>query len=55
MPTPPVATRRWKSIKRSVTTRFGVTPSNVAALMIRLRNVSGPSWAGANGSITAEA
>ena len=34
----------------SVTTRFGVRPSNVAALMIRLRSVTGPSRAGSNGA-----
>src|SRR3954449_10897672 len=50
MPTPPRATAVWKSTSRSVTSPRGVDPSNVAALTIRLRRVSGPSRAGANGS-----
>src|SRR5687767_1909695 len=53
MPTPPAATRLWKSMSLSVTTLRGVIPSNVAALMMRFRSVTGPSFAGANGSRTA--
>ena len=34
----------------SVTSRSGVCPSNVAALMTRFRSVSGPSVADENGS-----
>src|SRR4051812_35986189 len=41
---------RWNSIRRSETTCFRVSPSNVAALMMRLRSSTGPSRAGANGS-----
>ena len=40
---PPAATRRWKSMRSSLTVPPGVTPSKVAALMMRLRRVSGPS------------
>ena len=47
---PARATRRWYSTSSSVTTPSGMTPSKVAALMIRLRSVSGPSRAGAKGS-----
>src|SRR6516165_4032129 len=47
MAAPPAATRRWKSTCASLTFPPGVTPSKVAALMMRLRNVSGPSRAGA--------
>src|SRR6516162_7610929 len=50
MPTPPAAGSRWYSIRSSVTRASGVRASNVAALMTRLRSVSGPSWAGANTS-----
>ena len=53
MPTPPAANRRWNSMSSGVTTRLGVRPSNVAALMMRLRSVTGPSRAGANGSSSA--
>jgi hypothetical protein len=35
-------------IKSSVTSAFGVEASNVAALMILLRSVTGPSLAGVN-------
>src|SRR5690606_25002952 len=49
---PPRATAVWNSIRSSVTAPRGITPSNVAALMIRLRSVSGPSWAGSNASTT---
>jgi hypothetical protein len=49
-PTPPRATRRWKSIRSSVTSPSGVIPSNVAALMTRLRSATGPSLAGAKTS-----
>ena len=39
---PPRATRRWNSISSSVTRPLGITPSKVAALVIRLRSISGP-------------
>ncbi|GAA3104820.1 hypothetical protein GCM10020001_022900 [Nonomuraea salmonea] len=48
--TPPSANARWKSMSASDTSACGVRPSNVAALMILLRNRSGPSLAGANTS-----
>ena len=48
IPTPPAATCRWNSMRSSVTTRRGVRPSKVAALMMRLRSVSGPSRAAPN-------
>src|SRR3954471_19297917 len=51
MAAPPRATATWKSINSWLTAPFGITPSNVAAFTIRLRNVSGPSRAGANGSM----
>src|SRR6516165_2907949 len=47
MAAPPAATRRWKSTCASLTLPPGVTPSKVAALMMRLRSVRGPSRAGA--------
>jgi hypothetical protein len=50
MPTPPAAILRWNSISRSLTTWSGVTPSKVAALMMRVRRMTGPSLAGAKGS-----
>src|ERR1700759_344428 len=46
MPTPPAATRRWKAISSSLTTAPRVMPSKVAALIVRLRSVIGPSRAG---------
>src|ERR1700745_2853553 len=48
MPTPPAAGSRWYLMRSSVTTAFGVAPSNVADLMMRLRSVTGPSLAGVN-------
>ena len=45
---PPAATRAWNSMRSSVTTPSGDLPSNVAALITRLRRVSGPSRAGSN-------
>src|SRR5690606_486948 len=50
MATPPAAGRRWYSIRSSVTSASGVMPSKVAALITRLRRVSGPSRAGSNTS-----
>ena len=50
MPAPPAATLRWYSTSSGVASASGVTPSKVAALMIRLRRVTGPSRAGAKGS-----
>src|SRR5271165_7127016 len=47
MAAPPAATRRWNSTSASLTLPPGITPSKVAALMIRLRRVSGPRAAGA--------
>ena len=47
MAAPPAATRRWNSTSSSLTVPPGMTPSKVAALMMRLRSVSGPSGAGA--------
>jgi hypothetical protein len=49
---PPRATVVWNSISSSVTAPRGITPSNVAALMTRLRSVRGPSWAGSNASMS---
>ena len=42
MPTPPAANRRWNSISSGVTTRFGVRPSNVAALIDAVAQRDGP-------------
>ena len=42
MPTPPAAYARWKSTRSVVTREWWLSPSYVAALMIRLRRVSGP-------------
>ncbi|AGJ69500.1 Uncharacterised protein [Mycobacterium tuberculosis] len=50
MATPPAAGSRWYSIRSSVTNASGVRASKVAALMTRLRSVSGPSLAGLNTS-----
>lgn len=50
MPTPPRAKARWNSIRSSVTNPCGDRPSDVAALITLLRNVTGPSTAGAKGS-----
>src|SRR5207253_5881244 len=50
-PTRPRATRRWNSIRASLTTCSRVSPSNVAAFTKRLRRVSGPRRAGSNGSM----
>ena len=51
MPTPPAAGSRWYLIRSSVTSAFGVAASKVAALMMRLRNVTGPSLAAPNTSV----
>jgi glycine/D-amino acid oxidase-like deaminating enzyme len=50
MPTPPSAKRRWKSISSSVTSPLGDRPSEVAALMMRLRSFTGPNITEAKGS-----
>ena len=42
----PAATRRWTATSVVANTAAGVTPSKVAALMMRLRRVSGPRGAG---------
>ena len=42
MPTPPAAYAVWKSIRSLVTRALWLSPSYVAALMTRLRSVSGP-------------
>jgi hypothetical protein len=55
MPTPPRTGRRWNSISSSVTSPRGVMPSNVAALITRLRSSTGPSRAGPNTSAAATA
>src|SRR4051794_9750812 len=52
MPTPPAAGDRWKSISSRVTSPRRLRPSYVAALMMRFRNVTGPSLAEANASGT---
>src|SRR3954469_8988666 len=51
MPIPPAAGRRWYRIRSSVTKASGVEASNVAALMTRLRSVTGPSLAAPNTSV----
>src|SRR5271163_2709741 len=50
MPTPPAAGSRWYSIRSSLTNAPGVRASKVADLMMRLRSVMGPSFAGASTS-----
>src|SRR5271156_4812333 len=50
MPTPPAAGSRWYSIRSSLTSAPGVRASKVADLMMRLRSVMGPSFAGASTS-----
>src|SRR6185312_8465595 len=50
MPTPPAAGSRWYSMRSSLTSAPGVRASKVADLMMRLRNVMGPSFAGASTS-----
>src|SRR5689334_19965532 len=42
MPTPPAAYARWNSTRSVVTRERWLRPSYVAALMTRLRSVSGP-------------
>ena len=48
--TPPAAMRRWKSMSWGETTFFGLMPSKVAALRMRLDSCTGPSSHGAKGS-----
>src|SRR4051794_32391111 len=52
MPTPPAAYARWKSTRSVVTRERWLSPSYVAALMIRLRSVSGPIRPGEKASGT---
>jgi hypothetical protein len=50
MPIPAAATARWNSASRSVAKPPTAIPSNVAALLKRLRIRPGPISAAANGS-----
>src|SRR3954471_23900814 len=53
MPTPPAAGARWNSMSSRVTRPRRLSPSYVAALMMRFRRLIGPSLTGANASGTA--